>query len=238
MNNMGVIFLAATPMEVAGLLARRPCRENRGPGITLFYPDHRRWACLLTGPGVFNTAAGLSACLARETPDLVVDLGIAGVFAGSGLGIGDLALARSDTYRHTGVGEDGELPFDLIPGKAATREGRYDLCSRTLASCENALSSAGMGAVPSGAFLTVSAITASRKTAEAIFCQTPYLMESMEGAAAAHVCALYQVPMAEVRAGSNVTGDRDKSLWDVPAACTVLTRAALTLADAAADRVS
>jgi futalosine hydrolase len=40
-------------------------------------------------------------------------------------------------------------------------------------------------------------------------------MESMEGAAAAHVAGLYQVPMAEIRAASNRVGDRDKTRWDI-----------------------
>ncbi len=40
----------------------------------------------------------------------------------------------------------------------------------------------------------------------------------MEGAAAAHVAALYQVPMVEIRAASNRVGDRDKARWDIPAA--------------------
>nr|NJM04329.1 hypothetical protein [Desulfobacula sp.] len=39
-------------------------------------------------------------------------------------------------------------------------------------------------------------------------------MEAMEGAASAHIAALYRVPFLEVRAASNVAGERDKGKWD------------------------
>jgi futalosine hydrolase len=44
-------------------------------------------------------------------------------------------------------------------------------------------------------------------------------MESMEGAAAFHVAALYDVPIIEIRAASNFVGDRDKDRWDFAVAC-------------------
>ena len=39
------------------------------------------------------------------------------------------------------------------------------------------------------------------------------LVENMEGAGAAHVCALYNIPFAEVRGVSNMAGVRDKNDW-------------------------
>ena len=48
-------------------------------------------------------------------------------------------------------------------------------------------------------------------------------MEAMEGAAAAHVAALYQVPLIEIRAGSNQVGDRNKAQWDFSLACNRVT---------------
>ena len=40
-------------------------------------------------------------------------------------------------------------------------------------------------------------------------------MESMEGAASAHVAMLYNIPILEIRAASNFTGEKDKSKWDI-----------------------
>jgi futalosine hydrolase len=41
------------------------------------------------------------------------------------------------------------------------------------------------------------------------------VMEAMEGAACAHIAKLYDIPMIEVRSGSNFVGERNKSKWDV-----------------------
>jgi len=39
-------------------------------------------------------------------------------------------------------------------------------------------------------------------------------VESMEGASAALAARLYETPFAEIRAISNIAGDRDKKNWD------------------------
>ena len=44
------------------------------------------------------------------------------------------------------------------------------------------------------------------------------LCENMEGAAVAHICAIYGVPMVEVRGISNMIEDRDMKRWDIEAA--------------------
>lgn len=249
MKSPRLLFVAATRMEVQAFLERFDCREASGPGWCLIQPDDGgtgdgpddgSWACLVTGVGVFNTASGLSACLSGclgcdlkgGLPDLVVDVGIAGAFPGAGLEIGSLALAESETYLHTGVGGDKPLPFDLIPGEARTRKGVYPMDSKALEFCRGALESAGLGPVAQGAFLTVSTITDSIEKAEVMRAAAPYLMENMEGAAAAHICKLYNVPMAELRAVSNITGERDKTRWNIPAACRSIAKACLGLASA------
>jgi futalosine hydrolase len=58
----------------------------------------------------------------------------------------------------------------------------------------------------------------------------------MEGAAAAHVCALYGVPFLELRGISNMVGDRDRSTWLIDQAAETAGRAALVLAAALARR--
>ncbi len=60
------------------------------------------------------------------------------------------------------------------------------------------------------------------------------LSESMEGAAAAHICALYAVPFLEIRGISNLVTDRDRGSWQVERAVAIAGRAALAVA--ACDR--
>lgn len=110
------------------------------------------------------------------------------------------------------------LPFDLIPGHGLSRQGIYDLDSDLAAACFRILDRHLGCRVVQGPFITVSAVTGSLEKADALSDAFSPVMESMEGAAAAHVAALYQVPMVEVRAASNRVGDRDKTRWNIPAA--------------------
>ncbi len=218
-----LLILAATKFEVAGFLESHSheCKNKRS-GLVLYIGSG--WDCLITGPGVFNTAAGLGGYLEHNTPLLVLDTGIAGVYRESGLGIGDIAIARQEQYLHTGVGEHAPLPFDLIDGQPLTREGIYSMDRALTDQYKGALKSYTGLPVASGPFLTVSAITAESGQAGELSTRYAPIMESMEGAAAAHVCALYQVPMIEVRAASNLVGERDKTLWDFSLACSRVTQ--------------
>jgi futalosine hydrolase len=51
----------------------------------------------------------------------------------------------------------------------------------------------------------------------------------MEGASAAHLCRLYDVPFLEVRGISNLVQERRRHLWDLPLAADRAQRAALRL---------
>jgi len=123
------------------------------------------------------------------------------------------------------------LPFDLIPEQNRTRQGIYDLDSDLAAACFRVLDRHLGCRVVQGPFITVSAVTGSLEKADALSDAFSPVMESMEGAAAAHVAALYQVPMVEVRAASNRVGDRDKTRWDIPAAVQTVADICDTLLD-------
>ena len=53
----------------------------------------------------------------------------------------------------------------------------------------------------------------------------------MEGAAAAHICALYGTPFLEVRGISNLVGDRDRAAWEVRRAVAAASWAARAIVD-------
>jgi len=188
------------------------------------------WQCLITGPGVFNTAMGLGAYLELFTPGLILDTGIAGAFERSGLGLGDIAVANREQYLHTGVGNDSlsrsPLPFDLIPGHPDSSHGLYPFDPDRVELCQRVLEKQleySPGCIAKDPFLTVSAITRGRDRADLLYDRFSSVMESMEGAAAAHTTACYGVPMIEIRAASNMVGERDKQLWDFDLACARVT---------------
>ncbi len=96
------------------------------------------------------------------------------------------------------------------------------------------------GAVPGvlmGPCVTSSRVTGIRSEAEALAQRWSALAESMEGAAAAHICALYGAPFMEIRGISNLVGDREREMWRVEHAARVAGRAALAVV-ARLDRLS
>ena len=226
-----MLILCATRLEMAAFLARYPAKfmgDTPGNLDVMVSPD-RSWYLVISGPGVFNAAWALTVCLERFRPKFILHTGIAGVFAGMGLEIGDAAVAVKDTYVHAGVdlSRPGKhavcsrlspLPFDLIAGRGLTRQGIYTLDLKLAHACKERLTRSLNCRVGQGPFITVSAITGSLAKANVLSHAYSAMMESMEGAAAAHVAALYQVPMVQIRAGSNQVGDRDKTRWDIQTA--------------------
>ncbi len=224
----GILILCATEFEMAVFLARYPGlgKQTLKSGQIFYTNPKSPWSCLITGPGVFNTAMGLASYLEHHTPSLVLHTGIAGAYEGAGLSIGDIAVATREQYLHTGVGNDplvlSPLPFELISGQSETREGIYrfepDLVETWTDRLEKA-SNPVKGKIVKGPFLTVSALTQGLAQADKLHQQFSPVMEAMEGAAAAHVSQCYRIPMIEVRAASNLAGERDKSKWDFQLAC-------------------
>jgi futalosine hydrolase len=53
----------------------------------------------------------------------------------------------------------------------------------------------------------------------------------MEGAAAAQICALYDVPFLEVRGISNLVEDRDREKWKLGEAAEAAQKVVLNLAE-------
>ena len=70
--------------------------------------------------------------------------------------------------------------------------------------------------VRTGPFVTVSCCSGTAALGTAMAERFPgALCEGMEGAALAHVAAIYQVPLLELRAVSNLVEDRDMSRWRI-----------------------
>ncbi len=177
---------------------------------------------MITGPGVFNAVHALTVYLEKTTPAMILQTGIAGVFRQTGLDIGDVAIATQEHYIHTGTRTDSlendPLPFDLIDTNPLSRKGIYPFEQDRVDRTHEILfwiCSANKINIVKGPFITVSSITSSVKQADGLYSAFSPVMEAMEGAASAHIAALYGIPMIEVRAASNFVGERDKSKWDI-----------------------
>lgn len=172
---------------------------------------------------------------------------------------GDLVLATEEAYSDTGsTGPEGwlsaeelSLPIASVDGRelggrftldAGLVERAASVLTAEIESAEAAdggaapFGAAGAAAAPlagrrlvQGPFVTSSSVTGLRSDADRVQARWGAVAESMEGAAGAHICALYGVPFLEVRAVSNMVVDRERSSWVVDEAVAVAGAAAVAL---------
>lgn len=186
---------------------------------------------IITGPGVVNTAIGLTAAVEHINPSMIIQTGCAGIFKETGAGVGDVGIAECEIDIHTGIEPDtndscippSELPFPLLLSGEHEITHKYPVhkyfSDTAFGSIQTALDEEAIRVVK-GTFITVSTITATDKRARILADAYSPCMESMEGSSAAHVAFHYNLPFVEIRAASNVVGKRDTSQWDLPLAFT------------------
>ena len=197
-----VLVLAATPLEAA-LLRSLPS------------------ALVIAGIDAVNTAHALTRHLVTQPqPSLVIQTGIAGAYVPAGVPVGSVVLASEEVYADVGVitpdgwrsAEEIGIPLVEARGTSPARFNHFPLDARLV---ERASTVCGPLVARTGRFLTLSQVTGVRALGDALHERFGALCESMEGAAAAHVCALHDVPFLEVRGISNLVEDRDRSTWRI-----------------------
>jgi futalosine hydrolase len=209
---MSILVLAATALEAARL------------------PD-----VLVGGLGPVNTAHALTRrFVERGLPSLVVQTGIAGAFAQAGVPVGAVVMATEEVYADTGVlAPDRWLGLDAIGiplvAPSAGRPALFNVFPLDAALVARAARMTAPAVHATGRFLTLSQVTGARAAADALYQRWGGICESMEGAAAAHVCAIHGVPFLEVRGISNLLVDRDRASWRIDEAATAAQRVVATL---------
>ena len=194
----------ATPLYYKGILSGRPV------------------VVTLAGMGKVNAAHATTRLILDHTPTLIMNIGVGGAYPSSGLGIGDIAVAQKEIYGDEGVMcEDGMNGLGLI-GIPLLRKGRKKYFNefsldRKLMQKARKIRVPGMSsfAVRSGPFVTVSACTGSAARARDLEMKFHAICENMEGAAVAHICTCYGVPLLEMRGISNIVDNRDRAKWDI-----------------------
>jgi futalosine hydrolase len=193
------------------------------------YGSSRR--CETAGPDVLIVAGGVGpaaaaaatahACATYDV-SLIVSMGVAGAFASARLRHGDVAVASSIVAADLGamsperfldlsaLGLDGGAAVDCPPALVSAARDRLD--------------AAGLH-VAVGAILTLSTMTGTAERAAELMSRHGGVAEAMEGAGVAHVAALHEIPVLEVRAVSNEVGLRDRDSWDLVTALVSLATA-------------
>lgn len=176
---------------------------------------------LAGGMGKTNAAHALTALLETRPVRGVVGFGIGGAYAGSGLDVGGVALATAAVFGDEGVQAPGGWMSTEGIGIPLWQAGGERIFNTFLVDADRveaaraALESAGIP-VRTGPFVTVSCCSGTAARGAALAARVPgALCEGMEGAALAHVAAIYGVPFLELRAVSNPVEDRDLSRWRI-----------------------
>lgn len=207
-----------TPLYYKGILADRPVVLG------------------VSGIGKVN-AAHMATRLIHEYPlSLIMNIGVGGAYPSSGLVMGDVAIAGKEIYGDEGVLlKDGFHGADLI-GIPLLEKGRrkyFNEFPLDRGLVRKAVRTFALRPLPfavqSGTFVTVSTCTGTAKRARAIEGKFHAICENMEGAAVAHICALYGTPLIEMRGISNMVRDRDRAEWNIRLAAENCQTAALQL---------
>lgn len=218
-----VIVTASTRMELSELLRSTSALPVEGPShLPLFRADLAGNELLLaqTGIGKVNAASAATLLLERYAPDLIINTGCGGAFAGSGLEVGDLAVAESECLADEGVQTPGGWHGMELIG-IPLYEGRGERIFNTIPVdgqlARRAVDCAAANGFRAGLgpFLTVSTCSGTALQGEELLRRFPAVCENMEGAAVAQVALIYGVPCLEVRGISNMVEDRDLSRWDL-----------------------
>jgi len=240
-----IALVAAVPMET-GLLRERlalcaphnhdlPCWQGQ--------LGTRRVMLIHCGVGKANAAAHTTLLLERFAPQRVLHFGCAGAYPGSGLHIGDLALADAEIF-----GDDGALTPEGFLGLddlgLPLHEAHGQPCFQRIplgtphpevpARLQGFATDTG-SRFASGTFVTVSTCSGSDTQAAVMARRTGGLCESMEGAAVALACLLRGTPCTEIRGISNLAEDRDLSRWNLAAGCRIAQLGVLELLELAPE---
>jgi futalosine hydrolase len=238
--------VATKKLFVGGLEVERS-RDPEGLAAVIV-----RAALAISGCDKTNVAHALTCLLqaVKPKPVLVLQFGVGGAFPSAGRGagarVGDIVLATEEIYSDTGSSspsgwlsaQDLGLPVACAGGRESG--GRFPL-EEPLVRSAAALIQTEAWPEPRPEVVTGPCVTASRVTGlsaegEETAARWGAVAESMEGAAAAHICALYAVPFLEIRGISNLILDRDRDSWEVERGVAVAARAALVVG-AALDRL-
>jgi futalosine hydrolase len=218
-----IIVTASTHMELSQLIRGSSAAPIDGAGHLQAFRGRlgeKEIILAVTGIGKVNAASATTVLLERFTPQLLVNTGCGGAFAGSGLSVGDLAVASCESFADEGVETvEGWRGLDLIgipifEGRGGRIFNRIPVHGELAADAlARALEHGFRGKL--GPFHTVSTCSGTSERGAELLLRFPGICENMEGGAVAQVALIYGVPFLEVRGISNMVEDRDLSRWDL-----------------------
>jgi futalosine hydrolase len=220
-------LISAVPLEGTIILRHlKKIYKNVPRGLTIYKGNIQDKAVfyIITGIGKTNASAGTTLLIEKFSPYLIINFGVGGAYPSSSLKIGDIAVAEKEIYGDESVYlKDGfhktetiDIPLLVKNRRKYFNEFQLDKnLVKKVVSISRIMYYAPRIMVKSGPFLTLSTCTGTSKRAKELEKTFHAICENMEGAAVAHICTLYEIPMVEIRGISNVVEDRDKKKWNI-----------------------
>jgi len=162
---------------------------------------------LISGVGLVNTTYTLTKYLSKNKPDLVVQAGIGGSLHPF-YPPGSVAVIKEEVWGDLGVEENNTFK-DLFDLKLA--ENVFPYSSKMLINPHQHLLEKVK--LKKARAVSVNEITTNPSRIQQLIDKYGVVIESMEGAAFHYVCLQEAVPFLQIRAVSNMVGERDKTKW-------------------------
>lgn len=224
LQNQTVLIIASTEKELSLLVKELGAALIDDAGFRrVWRAEHlaKTVYLALTGIGKVNAAIVTTHLIEKLKPALIVNTGCGGAYSGSGLSVGDLAVATAEIYGDEGVlTVNGWHTLEIIGIPSVERKGNrysneFPLSMEQAVKVFRFATSLGLP-VKRGKFVTVSTCSGTSMRGDELEKRFGGICENMEGAAIAHTSLLYDTPFLEVRGISNMVEDRNISKWDIP----------------------
>ncbi|MFQ6119091.1 MAG: futalosine hydrolase [Methanosarcinales archaeon] len=233
MQAVKYLIISAVPFEQNKLTSKIKINteiESFGVLIKIGTINKTRVALVIGGVGKVNTAHAVTLALSLTKPEMIVMVGCAGAYIQSGAEIGDVVLVEKEIYGDEGaITQNGWMSIEEMNLPTVKKRNKiyyhtFPLDETLVASLVAEIQSKYLKRkremnfkLLRGIAITVSVCSKSNKRAKEMESLYPKaICESMEGAAAAQVAFLHNIPFFEIRGISNIVGDRDFQNWNIP----------------------
>lgn len=198
---MEIMLVAATSPEIAPALEwlqRNEFRTKSGTAVQV----------VITGIGSMQTTYRLMEAIHHRRPDAILQAGIAGSFSHT-CPPGSLIIVQEESTGDLGVEENGV--FRDIFDMKLQQPGEFPFTDKALL---NPYTSTWAHLdLPFVKGVTVNEVTTSPQRISMLQQNYSAIVESMEGAAFHYVALQQKIPFLQLRAVSNMVGERNKKNW-------------------------
>lgn len=219
---MNIVLAAATRREIEPVIHYLNER--------IYLRKHQSVDVLTTGVGMMNTTYALTRKVCTDKPTLVVQAGIAGSFHpiyAPGMVVtvkeemmGDLGVLQQDQWQDVfdmGLDKENTPPWH----EKKLVNPHKNLLNKLQLECVRAI--------------TVNQVSTDMDSIQRMRDKYLPVVESMEGAAFHYVCLKEGIPFLQIRAISNMVGERNKSKWKMAEAITSLNEELIKLLNQITD---